>query len=120
MSRLVVDGWSQVCAEGLHHQCQGHGFNGPCRCPDPKHTPEQIAADLRTAVQILTTVPEKAGIDTELAAPLTALLEAAVVDLAGAIEHAKQYGGHPLETVDEPGAIQCAARFARLINGRAS
>lgn len=28
---------SQVCAEGLHDQCQGHDSRGGCHCPSPAH-----------------------------------------------------------------------------------
>ena len=43
---------SQVCEQGLHHQCQGHDAIGGCRCPNPAHTVAH-AAELRASVQLL-------------------------------------------------------------------
>lgn len=42
----MADTRSEVCAEGRHSECQGHGPDGPCTCPDPTH-------ELRTAAQLL-------------------------------------------------------------------
>jgi hypothetical protein len=43
---------SQVCEQGLHHQCQGHDAIGGCRCPNPVHAVAP-ADELRAAVRLL-------------------------------------------------------------------
>lgn len=48
----TTDRRSEVCAEGRHGECQGHGTDGPCGCthPAPAGTPVD---ELRAAAQLL-------------------------------------------------------------------
>lgn len=107
---------SQVCAEGLHVRCQGHGADGPCRCTDPAHSPKQAAADMRTASRAVRANPEKAGVARQHADILADQLLVAAEDLGGAIQHAKTYGGDAFELVDEPESVRRALQFARSVN----
>lgn len=107
---------SQVCEQGLHHQCQGHGPNGPCRCDAPSHAPKQSAADMHAASRLLRTTPEKAGMPRHLAEQLADWLYATAEELKAAIWHVKRFGGDPFEVVDEPGSVARAVRFAQSVN----
>lgn len=107
---------SEVCAEGLHVQCQGHGADGPCRCADPAHDPKQAVADMRAAVRVLRTTPTKSRLGEQFAGDLADLIEEAAEDLAGALRQSKQWDGDPFEFVDTPGTLRRAIRIARSVN----
>lgn len=107
---------SEVCAEGRHIECQGHGPDGPCRCTAPAHDPKQAAADMHTASRLLRTTPEKAGMPRHLAEQLADWLYGAAEDLKDAIWHVERFGGDPFEVVDEPGSVSRAVRFAQSVN----
>lgn len=113
---MSAEHMSEVCAEGLHVQCQGHDAHGGCDCTDPAHDPKQAAADMRAAVRALRTNPAKAGVAKQHAETLAGFIEDANEDLAGAIPHAKKYGEDPFDVVDDPGLVRRALRFARSVN----
>lgn len=110
------DRWSEVCVEGRHIECQGHGIDGPCHCDAPSHAPKQAAAHMRDAARLLRTDPVRAGVALRHAELLADQMLAASEDLAGAIQHVKRFGGDPFEVVDEPGSVRRALRFARSVN----
>lgn len=83
---------SQVCEQGLHHQCQGHDATGGCHCPDRTHT-VMPADELRAAVRLLRN-PYNCLTGKDL---LADLLDAIADDMAeaGAVEGSASRAVHP-------------------------
>ena len=48
----MAESRSEVCVEGRHAACQGHGPDGPCTCTDPVHAGTPVD-ELRAAVRVL-------------------------------------------------------------------
>lgn len=109
----AADRMSQVCAEGRHAECQGHGPDGPCTCSDPAHGGTPVD-ELRAAVRLL-----RDPVQCLPHAPLFADLIGAVADQYEA-DHQFPVRGFTCDCWATDPMCSTALATARALNGASS